>query len=148
MRCHLRVRERAVHRLRRCRQPRAVAADWTKGPYATLDWRWDWTDWLADGEVITASTMTASAGPSSSTSTRTAPSRWSAGQWCPASPARSSPRTRTRARHIATAAQATSMRSLRPISRTSGRPAGRCRAIRTATRVAQPAARTRPIRTS
>ncbi|MFH8596656.1 phage fiber-tail adaptor protein [Streptomyces rimosus] len=39
-----------------------MAADWTKGPDATLDWRWDWTDWLADGETITAPTMTVSAG--------------------------------------------------------------------------------------
>ncbi|RSO50671.1 hypothetical protein DMH15_00750 [Streptomyces sp. WAC 06725] len=39
-----------------------MAADWTKDPDAVLDWRWDWTDWLADGETITASTMTVSAG--------------------------------------------------------------------------------------
>lgn len=40
----------------------ATITDWVKDPDATLDWRWDWSEWLADGEVIIASTMTVSAG--------------------------------------------------------------------------------------
>lgn len=39
-----------------------MAADWQKDPDAVLDWRWDWTDWLADGEAISSSLMTVSAG--------------------------------------------------------------------------------------
>jgi hypothetical protein len=40
----------------------AAITDWLKDPDATLDWRFDWTDWLDDGETITASVMTVSAG--------------------------------------------------------------------------------------
>lgn len=40
----------------------AAVTDWLKDPDATLDWRWDWTDWLEDGESIIASVMTVSAG--------------------------------------------------------------------------------------
>jgi hypothetical protein len=40
----------------------ATVTDWLKDPDAVLDWRWDWSDWLADGETITASVMTVSAG--------------------------------------------------------------------------------------
>ncbi len=36
--------------------------DWLKDPDATLDWRFDWTEWLDDGETITGSVMTVSAG--------------------------------------------------------------------------------------
>ena len=36
--------------------------DWEKDPDAVLDWRWDWSSWLADGESIIASIMTVSAG--------------------------------------------------------------------------------------
>lgn len=34
----------------------------TKDPAAVLDYRWDWSAWLAEGETITAATVTASAG--------------------------------------------------------------------------------------
>ena len=40
----------------------ATITDWLKDPDAVLDWRWDWSDWLADGESITESEMTVSAG--------------------------------------------------------------------------------------
>ena len=40
----------------------ATITDWLKDPDATLDWRFDWTDWLDDGETITTSVMTVSAG--------------------------------------------------------------------------------------
>jgi hypothetical protein len=36
--------------------------DWVKDSQAVLDWRFDWSDWLADGESIIASVMTVSAG--------------------------------------------------------------------------------------
>lgn len=36
--------------------------DWLKDPDAVLDWRWDWSQWLEDGEQIVTSTMTVSAG--------------------------------------------------------------------------------------
>jgi hypothetical protein len=36
--------------------------DWIKDPDADLPWHFDWSDWLEDGESITASVMTASAG--------------------------------------------------------------------------------------
>lgn len=36
--------------------------DWLKDPDAVLDWRWDWSQWLADGEQIVTSVMTASPG--------------------------------------------------------------------------------------
>ncbi len=39
-----------------------TTTDWIKDPDAVLDWRWDWTEWLADGESIIASTVTVSAG--------------------------------------------------------------------------------------
>lgn len=40
----------------------ATITDWVKDPEAVLDWRWDWSEWLADGEVIVTSVMTVSAG--------------------------------------------------------------------------------------
>jgi hypothetical protein len=39
-----------------------MAADWQKDPESVLDWRFDWTEWLADGEAIEDSVMTVSAG--------------------------------------------------------------------------------------
>lgn len=39
-----------------------TVTDWVKDPDAVLDWRWDWSEWLADGEVIIASLFTVSAG--------------------------------------------------------------------------------------
>lgn len=36
--------------------------DWVKDPDADLPWHFDWTDWLDEGEAITASVMTPSAG--------------------------------------------------------------------------------------
>ncbi len=36
--------------------------DWIKDPDADLDWHFDWTDWLDEGEAISVSVMTASAG--------------------------------------------------------------------------------------
>lgn len=36
--------------------------DWIKDPDADLDWHFDWTDWLDEGEAISASVMTPSAG--------------------------------------------------------------------------------------
>jgi hypothetical protein len=38
------------------------AIDWLKDPDAVLDWPFDWSQWLADGENITTSVMTVSAG--------------------------------------------------------------------------------------
>lgn len=31
---------------------------WTKDPAAKLDWVWDWSAWLAQGETITTQTVT------------------------------------------------------------------------------------------
>ncbi|AZM51779.1 hypothetical protein DMA15_03605 [Streptomyces sp. WAC 01529] len=39
-----------------------TTSTWEKDPDATLDWVWDWSDWLEPGETITTSTMTVSAG--------------------------------------------------------------------------------------
>lgn len=39
-----------------------ATADWQKDPDAVLDWRWDWSEWLEDGETIVDSMMTVSAG--------------------------------------------------------------------------------------
>jgi hypothetical protein len=39
-----------------------TSSDWLKDPEAVLDWRFDWSSWLADGETISTSTMTVSAG--------------------------------------------------------------------------------------
>ena len=36
-----------------------TAGAFTKDPASRLDWVWDWTDWLAAGETITAQTVTA-----------------------------------------------------------------------------------------
>lgn len=35
---------------------------YAKDPSARLDWAWDWTDWLADGETITDKTVTVTRG--------------------------------------------------------------------------------------
>lgn len=39
-----------------------MAFDDIKDPEAVLDWRWDWSQWLDDGETITDSSMIVSAG--------------------------------------------------------------------------------------
>lgn len=39
-----------------------MAEDLVQDPDAELDWIWDWTDWLAPGEVISTSVFTVSAG--------------------------------------------------------------------------------------
>lgn len=39
-----------------------VITDWIKDPDAVLPWFFDWTEWLDDGETITDSEMTVSAG--------------------------------------------------------------------------------------
>lgn len=53
---------------------------WVKDPDAVLDWRWDWagstngtgrSDWLADGETISATTVTADDGLTVDSSTIT-----------------------------------------------------------------------------
>lgn len=58
-----------------------MATDWTKDPDAVLDWRWDWTEWLADGETIVTSTMTVSAGLvlDSSSNSPTSATAWLSG---------------------------------------------------------------------
>ena len=39
-----------------------TVTDWVKDPDAVLDWRWDWSEWLADGETIVTSLFIVSAG--------------------------------------------------------------------------------------
>lgn len=39
-----------------------MADKWTKDPNAVLDWLFDWSDWLAEGETITTATITATTG--------------------------------------------------------------------------------------
>lgn len=46
-----------------------MAVDWTKDPDAVLDWLFDWSEWLATSETISASTMTVSPGLTLNTST-------------------------------------------------------------------------------
>ncbi len=46
-----------------------ATVDWTKDPDATLDWLFNWGEWLAANESITASTMTVSPGLTLSSST-------------------------------------------------------------------------------
>lgn len=50
--------------------------DWEKDPNATLDWSWDWSDWIdtPGGEVITVSTFSATPGISIGTTSNTATS--------------------------------------------------------------------------
>lgn len=40
----------------------ATTEDWQKDPNATLDWVFDWSSWLADGEEISTSEFIVSAG--------------------------------------------------------------------------------------
>lgn len=49
-----------------------TAASFIKDPDATLDYRFDWSAWLAGGETITTSTFTASAGITIQSSTAAA----------------------------------------------------------------------------
>ncbi len=39
-----------------------MADEWVKDPDAVLDWSFDWTDWLANGEVISTSIFIVTAG--------------------------------------------------------------------------------------
>lgn len=52
-----------------------MADDFIKDPDAVLDWTWDWQNWLADGETISASSWIITAGltknSESATSTNT-----------------------------------------------------------------------------
>jgi len=54
-----------------------VPTSFTKAPSAILDYLFDWTSWLATGETLTASTMTATTGitltppPTNTTTTAT-----------------------------------------------------------------------------
>lgn len=59
----------------------ATVTDWVKDPDAVLDWRWDWSEWLADGETITASVFTVSAGlvKNSDTHSATSATVWLSG---------------------------------------------------------------------
>lgn len=58
-----------------------TVTDWVKDPDAVLDWRWDWSQWLADGETITVSVFTVSAGlvKNSDTHSATSATVWLAG---------------------------------------------------------------------
>jgi hypothetical protein len=53
----------------------------TKDPDAVLDYRWDWTAWLADGEVISTSVVLAPAGITldSDTNDTTSTTAWLSG---------------------------------------------------------------------
>lgn len=35
---------------------------WIKDPAAVLDWSWDWSSWLEDGETITSQAVTVTSG--------------------------------------------------------------------------------------
>lgn len=52
-----------------------------KDPDAVLDYKWDWSSWLAAGETITTSTVTVPAGitKDSATNTTTAATVWLSG---------------------------------------------------------------------
>jgi len=54
---------------------------WTKDPQAVLDYRFDWAQWLAAGETITAHTVTVPAGlaKDSDSATSTAVTVWLSG---------------------------------------------------------------------
>jgi hypothetical protein len=53
----------------------------TKDPDAVLDYRWDWTAWLADGEAISTSVVLAPAGITldSDTNDTTSTTAWLSG---------------------------------------------------------------------
>jgi hypothetical protein len=57
-------------------------------PNAVLDFAFDWTEWLADGETITAFTVTAATGVTVQSSTRTGGvvTAWLSGGVLPATP--------------------------------------------------------------
>lgn len=54
---------------------------YTKDPDAVLDYKWDWSSWLAAGETITTSTVTVPAGitKDSATNTTTTATVWLSG---------------------------------------------------------------------
>lgn len=58
-----------------------MPTSYTKDPQATLDYLFDWSGWLATGETITASTMTATTGITvqSASFTTTTATVWLAG---------------------------------------------------------------------
>lgn len=55
--------------------------EYVKDPNAVLDWLFDWSDWLAVAETITAATITVDAGltKDSSTNTTTCVTVWLSG---------------------------------------------------------------------
>jgi hypothetical protein len=57
--------------------------DFTKDPDAVLDWKFDWSDWLADGETLASHSVTAAEGltvdSSSLTDTNTSVTAWLSG---------------------------------------------------------------------
>lgn len=48
-----------------------AATDHKKDPDAVLDWVWDWSEWLDEGEVISTSSFTATVGLVVDSSTQT-----------------------------------------------------------------------------
>lgn len=54
---------------------------WVKDPLSTLDWTWDWSQWLLSGESLLTSTFTATPGITvqSSSFTITSATVWLAG---------------------------------------------------------------------
>jgi hypothetical protein len=58
-----------------------LVTDWVKDPDAVLDWKWDWSEWLASGETIATSLVTVSAGIvlDSSTHSLTSVTAWLSG---------------------------------------------------------------------
>lgn len=51
-----------------------AATDWIKDPNSTLDWTFDWSNWLAALETISTATFTTTAGITVTTSTNTSTS--------------------------------------------------------------------------
>jgi hypothetical protein len=78
-----------------------ATTDWLKDPDAVLDWVWDWSEWLANGETITNSVFEASVGIEiqSTSNTATSATVWLAGG-SPGQPYRVSNRITTTAGRI------------------------------------------------